>query len=93
MYMREAVELVLGAIADTAGRELFIPILPAYRLGDLAEAMRANYDEPLGLPEWEKQHESMGSGNSSEHALRLTVNELRDIIWLTKTAEKTNEPL
>ena len=93
MYMREAVELVLGAIADTAGRGLFIPILPAYRLGDLAEAMRANYDEPLGLPEWEKQHESMGSGNSSEHAPRLTVNELRDIIWLTKTAEKTNEPL
>ena len=93
MHMREAVALVSDCIATMRGGETVVPILPAYRLGDLAEAMRANYDEPLGLPEWEKQHESMGSGNSSEHAPRLTVNELRDIIWLTKTAEKTNEPL
>ena len=92
MYMREAVDLVQRAIESMRGGETFIPTLPAYRLGALVEAM-GGVPMIIGLPEWEKQHESMGSRNSSEHAQRLTVNELRDIIWLTKTAEKTNELL
>ena len=84
MYMREAVEIVYDAIATMQGGETFIPTLPAYRLGDLAEAMSAKYNV-VGLPGWEKQHESMGPGNSSEKAKRLSVQEIKDIIHETES--------
>lgn len=84
MYMREAVELVSNAIRDMQGGETFIPILPAYRLGTLAEALGVNMDI-MGLPEWEKKHESMGPGKSSDCARSLTVQELREIIRNTSS--------
>ena len=56
-----------------------IPTLPAYRLGDLAEAMGAEM-KVLGLPAWEKRHESMGPGNSSDKARRMSVAELKAIL-------------
>ena len=72
----QAVDLVLTTIRDMQGGELVIPTLPAYRLGDLAEAMGAKM-EITGLPDWEKKHESMNDGNSSDKARRMTVEELR----------------
>lgn len=83
MHMREAVALVSDTIANMRGGETNIPALPAYRLGDLAEAMGAGYDV-VGLPEWEKQHESMGPGNGSDKARRLSIQELKDIIRATE---------
>lgn len=77
MTMDEAVDLVLQTTQSMKGGEIKIPTLPAYRLGDLAEAMGAKMDV-RGLPEWEKRHESMGPGNSSDKARRMTVNELRE---------------
>ena len=53
------------------------PVLPAFRLGDLAEAMGKKYNV-IGLPEHEKMHESMGPGKSSDSARRMTVDELRE---------------
>jgi UDP-N-acetylglucosamine 4,6-dehydratase len=76
MRMDEAVDLVLRAITELP-RDAMIPILPAYRLGDLAEAMGARMDV-RGLPAFEKRHESMADGNSSEHARRMSVDELRE---------------
>lgn len=79
MTMDEAVQLVLETLRFMKGGELRIPTLPAYRLGDLAEAM----DRPthtIGLPAWEKRHESMAEGMSSDAARRMTVEELREAL-------------
>ena len=76
MTLDEAVNLVALAIAGD--KELYIPKLPAYRLGDLALAMGAKKIEVTGLGEYEKVHEFMSAGNSSETARRMTVDELKD---------------
>ena len=76
MTMDEAVDLVLDTIETMQGGEIVIPTLPAYRLGDLAEAMGAKMDI-RGLPAYEKLHESMGPGNSSDKARRMSIPELQ----------------
>lgn len=75
MRMSEAVELVLNTIDTMKGGEIAIPQLPAYRLGDLAQAMSVDM-QITGLPEFEKKHESMGPGNSSDKAPRMSVADL-----------------
>jgi UDP-N-acetylglucosamine 4,6-dehydratase len=76
MTMDEAVQLVAGAVDWAKQGELVIPKLPAYRLGDLVMAM-GHEAEITGLPEWEKRHEGMADGNTSDVARRMTVEELR----------------
>lgn len=78
MYEHEAVDLVLEA-ARTMPKDVFIPELPAYRLGDLAEAMGKTMNV-VGLPSWEKKHESMKPGSTSEQARRMSVDELREAL-------------
>lgn len=75
MRMEGSIKLVLDVIS-TMPSTIAIPILPAYRLGDLANAMGVSIDV-RGLPPWEKKHESMEDGNSSDQARRMTVDELR----------------
>lgn len=79
MTMQQAVDLVFDTALHSIGGETIIPDLPAYRLGDLAEAMGARMDI-RGLPDYEKLHESMGPGNSSDKARRMTVDELREAL-------------
>lgn len=79
MTMDEAIDLVLDTIKT--GKELNIPILPAYRLGDLAEAMGVSA-YTTGLGEYEKLHEGMADGNTSDKARRMSVNELREMLEL-----------
>ena len=74
MYMDQAVFLVLQTIDNNV--KLAIPSLPAFRLGDLAEAMGLEYDV-IGLPAHEKLHEGMCDGNTSDMARRMSVNELK----------------
>lgn len=80
MSRDEAVDLVLDTLATMRGGELRIPTLPAYRLNDLAIALGAKAIEVKGLHPWEKKHESMAEGNSSDQALRLTVDELIELL-------------
>jgi UDP-N-acetylglucosamine 4,6-dehydratase/5-epimerase len=85
MTMDQAVDLVFDTLHRMKGGELAIPRLPAYRLGDLADAMGAKMDV-RGLPAWEKLHESMAEGNSSDRARRMTMAELtaaleKPVIW------------
>lgn len=82
MTMDQAIDLVLDTAETMQGGEVNIPSLPAYRLGDLAEAMGAKMDIK-GLPAFEKRHESMTANDSSDIARRLTVAELRDILACT----------
>lgn len=79
MTMDEAVGLVLDTALTMRGGELKIPTLPAFRLGDLAEAMGRD-TRIIGLPEWEKKHEGMCEGNTSDKARRMTIAELREAL-------------
>lgn len=72
-----AVAFVLRAL-HTSTDELLVPVLPAYRLGDLAEAMRMPAPLLTRLTAGEKLHESMLPGRSSEHARRMSIGELRE---------------
>jgi UDP-N-acetylglucosamine 4,6-dehydratase len=78
MLMREALDLVHRTVDTMTGNETepIIPELPAFRLGDLVRALGA---EPnvIGLPEWEKMHESMREERCSKDARRMSVDELR----------------
>lgn len=76
MRLDEAVDLVLGTLKTMRGGEIEVPDLPAYRVGDLAEAMGAQMNV-VGLREWEKKHEAMRPGLSSDLARRMSVDELR----------------
>lgn len=81
MELPEAVDLVLDTIENMVGGELVVPDLPAYRLGDLADAMGVKM-LIKGLPGHEKRHESMLPGEPSDQARRMSVDELA-----TKLAE------
>lgn len=83
MSMQEAVELVMGAAVWGKRGDIAVPTLPAYRLGDLADALGVGM-RVIGLPRHEKLHESMDQGNSSDAARRLSVPELRRYVhqWL-----------
>lgn len=74
MHMDQAVELVLSAI-DAPGDDVLIPTLPAYRLADLADVLGVKMDV-RGLPPWEKRHEGMADGNTSDVARRMSPDEL-----------------
>ncbi len=75
MRMQEAIDLVVESIDSTETDKIKIPSLPAYRLGDLAEAMKVRM-RVTGLPPWEKMHEGMDFGNTSDRARRMTMKEL-----------------
>jgi len=78
MLMSEAIDLVLRAV-DAEPGALLIPTLPAYRLGDLAEAMGLK-TLTTGLPPFEKKHESMRDGLCSQDAYRMSVEELMEAL-------------
>lgn len=82
MSDREAVDFVLGALMGQHPPALIaIPNwLPAYSLGDLLAAMDIKEFDITGLPWYEKLHESMTLGVSSDRARRMTVEELRALL-------------
>jgi UDP-N-acetylglucosamine 4,6-dehydratase len=80
MTMDEACDLVEKAI--TTDEKLLIPKLPAYRLGDLLRVMMRDIEpQPevitTKLGEYEKLHEGMAEGNTSDLAHRMTDEEIR----------------
>lgn len=79
MTVEEAVKLVLDTLITMEGGEISIPVLPAYRLGDLAQALGAEM-RVTGLPPGEKRHEELTVGCSSADARRMSVDELRKAI-------------
>lgn len=79
MTRDEAVALVMQTAKTMHGGEFVIPELPAYRLGDLAEAMGVTY-MVTGLTPGEKKHEAMRPGETSDKARRMTVAELKEAL-------------
>jgi len=80
MTAQEACKLVLDTLRTMQGGELITPILPAYRLEDLADAMGIKHLTVTGLPSHEKLHEGMGPMNTSDIARRMSVDELREAL-------------
>jgi len=80
MMQEEAVSLVISTLANGSTKEPTIPDLPAYRLGDLARAMGIERLIKIGLPDYEKLHESLDGETDSSQARRLSINELREMI-------------
>jgi len=77
MTREQAADLVLDTARTMRGGELAVPDLPAYRLGDLAEAMGVR-TRITGLGQGEKLHESMSEGRCSADARRMSVDELKE---------------
>lgn len=77
-WMREdeAVDLVIHTAQSMRGGEVSIPVLPAYRLADLAEAMGVTTFRTK-LLKGEKMHETMDGITDSSQARRMSVAELR----------------
>jgi UDP-N-acetylglucosamine 4,6-dehydratase/5-epimerase len=81
MLIEEAVDMVHDVICNkvekylTVENGIHVPRLPAFRIGDLAAVMGAKINV-TGLPAWEKQHEGMADGVTSDIAPRMTEDEL-----------------
>lgn len=67
-----------AASGEAWGGQLFVPDLPAFSVGDLYTAMGGKQYEIVGLPEHEKEHESMDRERYSATARRMSVDELRE---------------
>lgn len=58
--LQEGVEMVLWALANAQGAELFVPRIPSYRITDVAEAIGPTCEKPVtGIRPGEKIHEEM----------------------------------
>jgi UDP-N-acetylglucosamine 4,6-dehydratase len=84
MTAPEAVDLVLQAFAEMRGGEIFVPVLPAYRVGDLADAFVRVFPESLfatlGIRPGEKLHETLIGEHEAPRAVRTgnTIKILRE---------------
>jgi UDP-N-acetylglucosamine 4,6-dehydratase len=64
--LSEGVAMVLWAIENALGGELFIPKIPSYRITDVAEAIGPNCEKPItGIRPGEKIHEEMITASDS----------------------------
>lgn len=80
MSVAEAVDLVLQTL-HTMPNEIAVPVLPAFQLGDLAHVMAKGREIVVtGLPPFEKLHESMLNGRSSDAARRLSRADLDGLL-------------
>lgn len=76
----QAVDLVLATLKMEPG-STNVPILPAMRILDLAYAFEENADiEEFGIQPGEKIHEFLTPTQSSEHARKLTIPEIQELI-------------
>lgn len=84
MMIEDATHMVYDIIMRTGldkykklpGQEIYTPRLSAFRIGDLAEVMGAKDTKVTGLPAWEKMHEGMSDGDTSDVAPRMTEDQL-----------------
>jgi UDP-N-acetylglucosamine 4,6-dehydratase len=87
MRINEAVDLVLDALHNPrTDRVILADRLPAYRVGDLLDAFMLVHACPnhpvsvIGLPAFEKLHETMDGVTDSSQTWRMTSGELRELI-------------
>ena len=70
--LQEGVDLVLYAIGNAWGGEIFVPKIPSYRITDVAKAIGPNCDYPIvGIRPGEKIHEEMITESDSYSTVDL----------------------
>ncbi len=71
---RDAARHAIDCVRTMQGGESFLPVMPAFRVADLAAALGVKM-RVVGLGPGERLHE-----DGSENARRLTISELRELI-------------
>ena len=72
--LHEGVTMVLWALENALGGEIFVPKIPSYRITDVAEAIGPNCEKPIiGIRSGEKIHEEMITASDS-----FTTHDLGD---------------
>jgi len=70
--LKEGVAMVLWALENSLGGELFVPKIPSYRIIDLAEAIGPSCEKPItGIRPGEKIHEEMITSSDSFTSIDL----------------------
>lgn len=70
--LREGVQMVLWAMENAWGGEIFVPKIPSYRILDVANAIGPECEHPvLGIRDGEKIHEEMITTSDSFNAVDL----------------------
>ena len=70
--LSEGVEMVLWALENALGGELFVPKIPSYRITDVADAIGPSCEKPIiGIRPGEKIHEEMITASDSFTTLDL----------------------
>ncbi|HEY7809925.1 MAG TPA: UDP-N-acetylglucosamine 4,6-dehydratase (inverting) [Allosphingosinicella sp.] len=68
----EGVEMVLWAMENALGGEIFVPKIPSYRIGDIAKAIAPECETPvIGIRPGEKIHEEMITSSDSFNTVDL----------------------
>ena len=68
----EGVDMVIHALKNAWGGELFVPKIPSYRIMDLANAIGPNCEKPIvGIRPGEKIHEEMITPSDSYNTYDL----------------------
>jgi len=70
--LQEGVEMVLWALQNALGGEIFVPKIPSYRITDLAKAIGPNCRQKIvGIRPGEKVHEEMITSSDSLNTVDL----------------------
>ena len=70
ILLPEGVELVLHALQNSLGGEIYVPKIPSYRITDVAEAIGPECEKPVvGIRPGEKLHEEMVTQSDSPNTL------------------------
>lgn len=68
----EGVDMVMWALENALGGEIFVPKIPSYRIGDVAEAVDPECETPIiGIRPGEKLHEEMITQSDSFNTVDL----------------------
>ena len=70
--LQDGVEMVLWALENSQGGEIFVPKIPSYRITDVAMAIGPTCQYPvIGIRPGEKIHEEMITGSDSFNTIDL----------------------
>jgi UDP-N-acetylglucosamine 4,6-dehydratase len=70
--LQEGVDMVLWALENALGGEVFVPKIPSYRILDVAEAIGPECEKPIvGIRPGEKVHEEMITDSDSYNTVDL----------------------
>lgn len=70
--LQEGVEMVLWALKNMRGGEIFVPKIPSYRITDVAKAVAPNCEQQIvGIRPGEKLHEEMITASDSFNTVDL----------------------